>query len=118
MDTMLSLRSALYRDSAQTTPAQSGDTLFYDSGSGTFLASTPDSEVNHTTISGLDTGDAGHTQFAMLAGRTGGQSLFGSTDPSGELTLGGTADPTSGFVRTQDTFTPVSYTHLTLPTRA
>ena len=105
-DTLLSLRSVVYRDLAQTQPAQNGDTIFYDSSNNIFLASTPDSEVNHTTISGLDTGDAGHTQFAMLAGRPGGQSLFGSTDPSGELTLGGTTDPTSGFVRTQDTFTP------------
>jgi|GEM_PF-6492355 len=105
-DTLLSLRSVVYRDLAQTQPAQNGDTIFYDSVNNIFLASTPDSEVNHTTISGLDTGDAGHTQFAMLAGRAGGQVIHGSTDPNGELTLGGTTDAASGFVRTQDTFTP------------
>ena len=104
--TLLTLRTVLYRDLAKTDPAQTGDTIFYDAVNGVFLASTADSEVDHATIAGLTVGDGGHTQLALLAGRPGGQLLVGSTDPSGALTLKGTADATAGFVRTEDTFTP------------
>lgn len=49
---------------------------------GTFTGTT-----DHTALDNLTLGDSGHTQFALLAGRTGGQVIEGS-DTSGEsLTL-------------------------------
>ena len=104
--TMLAFRSSLFRDLGQTTPAQNGDALFYDSVNGVWLASTPDSEVDHTTIANLTTGDAGHTQFAMLAGRAGGQAIQGGTAASENLTLESTAHATKGSVLTRDNLTP------------
>lgn len=104
--TLLGLRSSLFRDLAQTQPAQNGDALFYDFANGVWLASAPDSEVDHATISGLTTGDAGHTQFAMLAGRSGGQVIQGGTAASENLTLESTADATKGYVFTRDVLAP------------
>lgn len=106
LNTLLAFRSGVWRDLAQTTPAQAGDSLFYDAVNGVWLASTPDSEIVHSTISGLTTGDSGHTQFAMLLGRAGGQVLQGGTASSENLTLESTADATKGAVVTKDTFLP------------
>lgn len=87
-----------------------GMTIFWD---GTkWVASLPDTEVNHTTISGLTTGDAGHTQFVMLAGRSGGQSIIGGTAASENLTLESTAHATKGNIYFKDSikpFTDASY---------
>lgn len=81
-----------------------GDSLFWD---GTkWVASAPDIEIDHSTVTGLTTGDAGHTQFAMLAGRAGGQILQGGTVASEELVLESTAHATKGLVKTKDTLTP------------
>lgn len=91
ISTLLSFRSGVWRDLAQTQPAQDGDTLFYDFANGVWLASVPDSEITHNTISGLTDGDAGHTQFAMLEGRSGGQVLNGSTLNNENLTLSATS---------------------------
>lgn len=38
------------------------------------------------------------SQFALLAGRVGGQTLNGGVDPTDELTLRGTADAARGFI--------------------
>jgi len=78
--------------------------LFYD---GTkWVASIPDSEISHASLSGLTTGDAGHTQFALLSGRAGGQSLVGG-DASGEhLTFESTSHASKGLVKTKDSFVP------------
>jgi len=69
MTEVMALRNNLFRDAARTQAVQAGDSLFYDAVSGTWLASTPDTEITHSGLSGLTTGDAGHTQFALLAGR-------------------------------------------------
>lgn len=106
--TIMGLRSVFFRDAAQTTPAQTGDALFYDAGSGLFLASIPDSEVTHNTLSGLTTGDAGHTQFAMLAGRVGGQTLIGGTGVSETLTLQSTSNATRGTIQFSDNLVPTT----------
>lgn len=106
ISTLLSLRSAIYRDLAQTLPAQSGDTIFWDSVNSVFLASTPDSEVDHTTIANITVGDAGHTQFAMLAGRAGGQTIIGGTAASENLILESTSHATKGNVLFRDNFLP------------
>jgi hypothetical protein len=87
LSTLLAFRSGVWRDLAQSQPAQAGDSLFYDAVNSVWLASTPDSEILHSTISGLTTGDAGHTQFAMLAGRSGGQDLSGGTADAEDLIL-------------------------------
>lgn len=108
MATLMGLRSALFRDTAQTQPAQTGDALFYDAVSGQYLASIPNSEITHSTLSGLTTGDAGHTQFALLAGRAGGQTLIGGTAASENLTLESTADATKGLIRFSDDLVPTT----------
>lgn len=85
---LMQFRSAMYRDVLRTQPAQAGDAIFFDFANQQFLASAPDSEISHGTLSGLVTGDAGHTQFALLAGRSGGQTLNGGVLGSEELHLG------------------------------
>jgi hypothetical protein len=103
---LLTLRSVTFRDSGRTQAAQAGDSLFYD---GTqWLASVPDSEIAHGTLSGLTSGDAGHTQFALLAGRAGGQSLIGGTASGENLNLESTSHGTKGFVQFKDTLRPFS----------
>lgn len=106
INTLLAFRSGVWRDLAQTQPAQNGDSLFYDFANGVWLASTPDSEIDHSTISGLTTGDAGHTQFALLTGRVGGQTIQGGTAASELLILESTSNATKGTVRTADSFLP------------
>lgn len=101
------LRNTPYRDAARTSVAQSGDTLFWDTVSGTWLANHPDTEILHSEVSGLTTTDAGHSQFAMLAGRAGGQTVQGGTAASENLTLESTAHATKGFVITKDDFRPL-----------
>jgi hypothetical protein len=49
--------------------------------------------VAHTSLTGLTTGDP-HTQYALLAGRSGGQSLSGGTAANDDLTLQGTTSAT------------------------
>jgi len=103
---IFSLRNNLFRDVARTQPAQNGDSLFYDSVNGVWLASVPDSEITHGQLTGLTTGDAGHTQFALLTGRPGGQIIQGGTQASNNLILESTSNATKGNVLTRDTFLP------------
>lgn len=107
---LLTFRDAPYRDAARTLPAQVGDGLFWN---GTqWLASVADTEVKHELISGLHSGaavpstnpDAGHPQFSLLAGRSGGQSIQGGTAASENLTFESTSHATKGFVSTKDNF--------------
>jgi len=102
----MELRNVMYRDAARTQAVQDGDTLFYDSASGTWLANHPDTEITHNELSGLTDGDAGHTQFAVLAGRSGGQTLQGGTGAGEDLLLESTADGSKGNVKVSDTFIP------------
>ena len=53
---------------------------------------------DHTLLVNLTTTDAGHSQFVMLAGRAGGQSVVGGTAASEILTLGSTSNVTKGTV--------------------
>lgn len=72
----------------------SGYSLFWN---GTkWVASLPDSEVDHGTITGLLDDD--HTQYALLAGRSGGQTLIGGTAASNNLNLSSTSHATKGKI--------------------
>lgn len=103
---ILAFRSGLFRDLAQTLPAQAGDALFFDAVNSVWLANHPDTEITHSELTGLTTGDAGHTQFAMLTGRAGGQVLQGDTASSGNLTLESTSHASKGLVLFKDTHAP------------
>jgi len=103
---LFALRSTVYRDLARTQPAQAGDALFYDSVNNIWLANHPDTEIDHSEVTGLVTGDAGHTQFVMLAGRSGGQSIQGGTQASNNLVLESTANATKGNILFKDTILP------------
>lgn len=54
-------------------------------------------QLNHNQLSGLTTNDD-HTQYALLAGRSGGQTLRGGTLASNNLTLSSTAHATKGNI--------------------
>jgi len=54
----------------------------------------------HDLLTGL--GDDDHSIYALLAGRSGGQSFVGDIAASGHLTLQATAHATRGYVRAQD----------------
>lgn len=101
---LLSLRNVPYRDNARTQPAQSGDALFWNGSE--WLASAPDTEITHSSLNGLTAGDSGHTQFALLAGRVGGQKLVGGTASGENLTLESTSDATKGQILARDTIRP------------
>lgn len=51
----------------------------------------------HNALSGLTSGDD-HTQYALLAGRTGGQTLIGGTGSGNNLTLSSTSHATKGKI--------------------
>jgi len=51
------------------------------------LATSENLTTDHTLLSNLTAGDAGHTQFALLAGRNGGQVLSGGITPLHNLKL-------------------------------
>jgi hypothetical protein len=75
-----------------------GMALFWNAATSKWLPSIPDIEIQHDTLSGLATGDA-HTQYALLAGRSFGQTLNGDVDAGGSLHLHSTAHATKGTVR-------------------
>jgi hypothetical protein len=105
---LLDLRSANYRDFGRTLAAQAGDSLFYDAVNGVWLASAPDAEISHPTLANLTVGDSGHTQFVMLAGRSGGQEIIGGVSAGENLTLSSTSNVTKGNIVTSETFRPVT----------
>jgi hypothetical protein len=86
------------------TGATAGMTLFYNGTA--WLPSLPDTEINHTTISGLVSGDSGHTQFLLLAGRNGGQDAIGGTLNGDNLNLESTSSATKGFIQLKDNTRP------------
>lgn len=97
MATLLSFRDALSGVSA-------GMALFYN---GTkWVASLPDTEVDHGTLSGL--GDDDHAQYALLAGRSGGQTLYGSTLASQNLVLDSTSHGTKGSINVNSDVAPAT----------
>lgn len=55
------------------------------------------SVTDHATLNNLASGDD-HTQYALLAGRSGGQALIGGTGSGDDLTLQSTAHATKGNI--------------------
>ncbi len=84
--------------------AVAGDALFYDGSK--WVASPPDTEIEHSELNGLTTGDAGHTQFVVLAGRSGGQTVQGGTGAGEHLVLESTSNASKGLVLTRDVLAP------------
>jgi hypothetical protein len=58
--------------------------------------------ISHNSLTDLTTGDP-HTQYTLGAGRSGGQTITGSTAASGNLTLVSTSNATKGSVLFSDT---------------
>lgn len=73
-------------------------TWSYNDAAGTITA-TAAGVTAHSSLTGLTSGDD-HTQYAFLAGRSGGQILYGSTAASENLRLEGTVHATPGTVYT------------------
>lgn len=97
ISTLMSLRDIL-------TGATSGMTIFYDGSK--WNASIPDTEVDHGSVSGLSDDD--HTQYALLAGRAGGQTLIGGAAASQNLILQSTANATRGVIKFADSMEPTT----------
>ena len=76
-----------------------GEYLAYNNSNSRFeLVAAPSGGVSdHGGLTGL--GDDDHSIYALLAGRSGGQSLIGGTDASDDLTLSSTAHATKGSVK-------------------
>lgn len=91
-----------FRDA--NTGVTAGMTLFWNGSE--WLPSLPDTEITHGSLSGLLTGDAGHTQFVMLTGRSGGQVIQGGVNASEDLVLESTSNVTKGLVLFKDTIAP------------
>jgi len=65
-------------------------------GNPTLSAAVVPGGITHSTLAGLTTGDAGHTQFWLLAGRPGGQVGIGGTGAGDDATLQSTSHATKG----------------------
>lgn len=68
----------------------------YNDGANTITASVIQAAIDHGSIGGLTDDD--HTQYALLAGRSGGQTLIGGTAASNNLTLQSTSNGTKGKI--------------------
>lgn len=89
--TLLSFRNALVG-------AATGHALFYNGVSGLWESSLPDSEIDHGTLLAASLLDDDHTQYALLAGRAGGETIHGSPTAGETLTLLNNDDDADGLV--------------------
>lgn len=78
------------------TDTASVDFTYNDAGN-TISAVVLPAGVDHNSLANLTTGDV-HTQYALLAGRSGGQSLTGGTASGNNLTLQSTSNATKGKI--------------------
>lgn len=67
------------------------------------------SSIAHSSLTGNTVGDD-HTQYALLAGRAGGQTLIGGTAASNNLTLQSTSNATKGAIVLTETTDATSNT--------
>ncbi len=81
-----------------------GDQAFVQTADAVTVNTTAQSWTNftasvtaHSGLTGLTSGDD-HTQYAYLAGRSGGQTMVGDTVSGGDLLLSSTAHATKGIV--------------------
>jgi hypothetical protein len=70
--------------------------LTYNDASNQVSADVIQSALDHGSISGL--ADDDHAQYALLAGRSGGQSLIGGTASANDLSLSSTSNATKGKI--------------------
>jgi len=105
---LIKYRSGAYRDSGQVTGVSDNDVLRWDSASSKFLGSAITSLFAHGDISGITTDDAGHTQFAMLNGRVGGQIVHGGTLTTQTLLLRSRIGATEGLNVKDGAITPAN----------
>lgn len=96
-DALMALRNVLFQNASQTTGVNDGDALFWDSTSQTWLASAPDTEIDHGTLLASSLLDDDHTQYMLLAGRAGGQVLRGGVATTEAITLYNNATDQVGF---------------------
>lgn len=104
---LFALDRNVYRDVAKTQPAQDGDVLFYNSAFGRWLASAPDPEIDHGSLSGLAGDD--HVQYLNVNGRAGGQTVLGSSDGFGNLTVRAHGSSVSGYQFSSGAIVPVAF---------
>lgn len=71
--------------------------LTYNDAGNTISAAVLPAGVDHNTLANLTTGDV-HTHYALLAGRSGGQTLIGGTASGNALTLNSSNHATKGKV--------------------
>lgn len=89
----------------RTLKSSDGTVNFDDTSDSNFIDITVDltdinDELDHGVLLGLSDDD--HTQYALLAGRSGGQVLEGGTDASDDLELKSTDNATKGEVKIID----------------
>lgn len=71
--------------------------LSYDGVSNLLSADVLQAGLDHGSISGLSDDD--HAQYALLAGRSGGQSLIGGSASANDLSLSSTSNATKGKIK-------------------
>ena len=71
--------------------------LSYDGVSNLLTADVLQDGLDHGSISGLSDDD--HAQYALLAGRSGGQSLVGGSASANDLSLSSTSNATKGKIK-------------------
>ena len=71
--------------------------LSYDGVSNLLSADVLQAGLDHGSISGLSDDD--HAQYALLAGRSGGQSLVGGSASANDLSLSSTSNATKGKIK-------------------
>jgi len=80
--------------------AEGDDFVDFRTSKATGQGSTP---TNHSNLTNLLADD--HTQYALLAGRSGGQTLYGGTDAGDDLNIYATSNATKGTIN----FTALDY---------
>lgn len=108
------LQNALLHPNAGAPTALGNGQVYYDTTGHDFwgrvngnwrefaMVGLPSANIDHgNDLAGLTDDD--HTQYALLAGRSGGQTLYGSTVASENLILGSTSNVTKGYIDLLDT---------------
>jgi hypothetical protein len=68
----------------------------------THAAAASGGTIAHSVLTGLTTGDP-HTQYALLAGRSGGTTIYGGVDNGDDLTLDSTSNAGKGTIAINST---------------